>query len=86
MQLWRDAYNVMCAKEKQAAAKQIFVFLAHINEQMSDEIGRKARERGFASIDNEYLQGIEYSLTRKTGNFSDNHFIYFNIRRNRIVS
>jgi hypothetical protein len=32
----------MNAKEKQASAKQTFVFLAFINEQTSDEIGQEA--------------------------------------------
>ena len=43
-------HDIISAKEKQAAAKQTFVFHALINEQMSCKAGRRARQRGFASL------------------------------------
>ena len=45
-----EAYDIMSAKEKQATAKQAFVFAAVMNEQTPDEIGQEARQRGFASL------------------------------------
>ena len=44
-----QCYNVLSTIEKQAAAKQTFVFLVLSNEQRSDEIGHRARQRDFAS-------------------------------------
>ena len=43
-------YNITDTKQKQATAKQAFVFVASVSEQTSDEIGQRARKRGFASF------------------------------------
>ena len=43
-------HDIISAKEKQAAAKQTFVFHALINEQMSCKAGRRALQRGFAGL------------------------------------
>ena len=48
-------YDIMGAKENQATAKQAFGFPAPINEQTSDEIGHRARKRGFASLYEVYI-------------------------------
>ena len=41
----------MSAKEKEAAAKQTFTFLAPLTNEQSCEAGRKSAKRGFVSID-----------------------------------
>ena len=43
-------HDIISAKDKLASAKQTFVFHALINEQMSCKAGRRARQRGFASL------------------------------------
>mgnify|MGYP001089779243 CR=1 FL=1 len=44
-------FNIMSAKEKEAAAKQTFTFLAPLTNEQSCEAGRKSAKRGFVSID-----------------------------------
>jgi len=44
-------YDIIAAEEKEAAAKADIYFSRGINEQTPDEIGQKAREREFASLD-----------------------------------
>ncbi len=43
-------YEIMSAKEKEAAAKQTFTFLAPLTNEQSCEAGRKSAKRGFVSI------------------------------------
>ena len=43
-------YDIMSAKEKEAAAKQTFTFLAPLTNEQSCEAGRKSAKRGFVSI------------------------------------
>ena len=40
----------MSAKEKEAAAKQTFTFLAPLTNEQSCEAGRKSAKRGFVSM------------------------------------
>ncbi len=44
-------YDIIAAEKKEAAAKADIYFSRGINEQTPDEIGQKAREREFASLD-----------------------------------
>ena len=65
------------AKEKQAAAKQTFVFLASISEQPSDEIGQRARKRGFASFGaNAGLRALTQARVASFGTSSGCEFLH----------
>ena len=40
--IWQKIYDIMSAKEKEAAAKQTFTFLAPLTNEQSCEAGRKS--------------------------------------------
>ena len=43
-------YDIMSAKEKEAATKQTFTFLAPLTNEQSCEAGRESAKRGFMSV------------------------------------
>ena len=43
-------FNIMSAKEKEAAAKQTFTFLAPLTNEQPCKAGRYSAKRGFVSV------------------------------------
>ena len=56
----------MSAKEKEAAAKQTFTFLAPLTNEQSCEAGRKSAKRGFVSI-GEIKSELWYNERKRKG-------------------